>query len=136
MRLFASADKMTVLISSTNCHSLVASLSFEFKNLLKAFKFWFSASLLAWLTHQFNQVVCVAIIIYSFTINSLIQMRGCIAQSVANQKARLEILESTLQFDCRDALLNPLQIEKQGWNETSQFSFAPLQSFKIASAFF
>ncbi len=41
----------------------------------------------------------------------------------------LGILESTLYFDCGDALLNPLQIEKWGWNETSRFSFAPLQSF-------
>jgi hypothetical protein len=32
-------------------------------------------------------------------------------------------------------LLNPLQIKKGGWNETSQFSLTPLQKFKIASAF-
>ncbi len=45
------------------------------------------------------------------------------------------ILESTLQLDCGDALLNQLQIKKRGWNETSRFSFAPLQNYKIASAF-
>ncbi len=90
MRLFASAAKITVSISSTNCRSLVALLSFQFKVLWKAFKFQFPASLLAWLTNQFYQVVCVAIVIYSFRIYSLIGLRGCVTQSVANQKARLE----------------------------------------------
>jgi hypothetical protein len=42
------------------------------------------------LTNQFDQVVCVAIVIYYFKIYSLIRLRGCIAQSVANQKVRLE----------------------------------------------
>jgi hypothetical protein len=62
MRLFASAAKTTISISLTNCHSLVASLLSKLKNLLKAFKFWFPASLLAWLTNQLDQVVCVAIV--------------------------------------------------------------------------
>jgi hypothetical protein len=72
MYLFASAVKITVSISSTNCHSLVALVSFKFKILLKAFKFQFPALLLAWLTNQLYQVVCVAIVIYSFRIYSLI----------------------------------------------------------------
>jgi hypothetical protein len=59
MHLCASAAKITVLISLIDCRSLVASLPFKFKILLKAFKFWFPASLLAWLTNQFDQVVCV-----------------------------------------------------------------------------
>jgi hypothetical protein len=32
----------------------------------------------------------------------------------------LGILESPIKFDCGDALLNPLKIKKQGWNETSR----------------
>jgi hypothetical protein len=84
MHLFASAAKITVLISLTNCRGLVASLLFELKISLKAFKFWFPELLLAWLTNQLGQVVCVAIVIYSFRIYSLIRLRVCVAQSVAN----------------------------------------------------
>ncbi len=90
MRLFASAAKITVSISLTNCRSLVTLLLFELKILLKSFKFWFPALLLAWLINQLDQVVCVAVVLYFFRIYSLIWLRGCVAQSVANQKVRLE----------------------------------------------
>jgi hypothetical protein len=76
MRLFASAAKITASISSTNCRSLVTSLSFELKISLKAFKFQLPALLLAWLINQLHQVECVIIVLYSFIIYSLIRSRG------------------------------------------------------------
>jgi hypothetical protein len=57
MRLFASAAKISVLIIRPIAVVCGGSLSFKLKVLLKAFKFWFTALLLAWLTNQFDQVV-------------------------------------------------------------------------------
>jgi hypothetical protein len=84
MFLLALAAKITVSTSSTNNHSFSTLFSSELRKLLNACTFLLLVSLLKWLINQLDQVVCDVMVFVNL----------------------LRIY--SLQFDCRDELLNSL----------------------------